>query len=523
MDRQEEQLTLWEYIYERKQIKKKVRLIELFAGIGAQAKALEILKVPFEHYKICEWAYNSYKAYNSIHIKDFKDYSEGKAKEELIERIKGTSTNYNDPLALKQLEKKPIEWLKSAYNNCEATHNLINIMEVHGDDLQIVDTKNYEYIMTYSFPCQDLSLAGKGKGMSVSQKEGGTRSGLLWEVERILDELYEESREREESTLPQVLLMENVPEVIGTKNIKDFKKWEEKLRKLGYTNYVEILNAKNYGIPQNRRRCFMISILGEYAYDFPRKFHLKYKLKDLLESNVPEKYYLSKKMLNCFLSDGTGNFPRKERFLQNLNRPNQDVGNAFTTLAGGRPTDNFVGEEPNDEIIKLGSYNPSGFASGVVVVPEGIAPAVLENHGTVTAIPIKNATKQGYLEAEEGDGVDISSRMETHRGTVQKGMAQTITTMGGENVGVVVKKNLRIRKLTPKECMRLMGFEDKDHKALIEIGLSDAAIYHCAGDSIVTTCLVSILWPLFGLEKSHLEIIEEYVKNHIIEKGEGEK
>ena len=209
-------------------------------------------------------------------------------------------------------------------------------------------------------------------------------------------------------------------------------------------------------------------------------------------------------------ADGTGNFPRKERFLQNLNRPNQDVGNAFTTLAGGRPTDNFVGEEPNDEIIKLGSYNPSGFASGVVVVPEGIAPAVLENHGTVTAIPIKNATKQGYLEAEEGDGVDISSRMETHRGTVQKGMAQTITTMGGENVGVVVKKNLRIRKLTPKECMRLMGFEDKDHKALIEIGLSDAAIYHCAGDSIVTTCLVSILWPLFGLEKSHLEIIEEY-------------
>ena len=91
--------------------------------------------------------------------------------------------------------------------------------------------------------------------------------------------------------------MENVPEVVGKNNIAHFKKWEEQLRKFGYSNYVEILNGKNYGIPQNRKRCFMISILGDYAYDFPCKIPLKYRLKDLLEKEVDEKYYLDDEAL----------------------------------------------------------------------------------------------------------------------------------------------------------------------------------------------------------------------------------
>ena len=92
--------------------------------------------------------------------------------------------------------------------------------------------------------------------------------------------------------------MENVPEVVGTNNISHFKKWEERLRQFGYSNYVEILNGKDYGIPQNRRRCYMVSILGEYAYDFPCKIPLKYRLKDLLEEKVDEKYYLDDETLD---------------------------------------------------------------------------------------------------------------------------------------------------------------------------------------------------------------------------------
>ena len=182
-----QQLNLFNFDKERKVITKPIRLIELFAGVGAQAKALEILGVPFEHWKICEWAVNSIKSYNAIHIKDHTDYSKNLSKEQLIEYLDGNiSTNYNEPCnVIKQSES----WLRDVYNNCIATHNLMNIMKVKGEDLQIVDTDKYEYIMTYSFPCQDLSLAGTRKGMAISQADGGTRSGLLWEVERILNEL----------------------------------------------------------------------------------------------------------------------------------------------------------------------------------------------------------------------------------------------------------------------------------------------------------------------------------------------
>ena len=133
--------------------------------------------------------------------------------------------------------------------------------------------------------------------MAVSQSEGGTRSGLLWEVERLLTELDRE-RERDCSThLPQLLIMENVPEVMGADNVKHFSQWLNRLESFGYSNFFQIINAKDFCIPQNRRRCFMISILGDYGYDFPIKHKLKYRLKDFLESNVDEKYYLSDKMI----------------------------------------------------------------------------------------------------------------------------------------------------------------------------------------------------------------------------------
>ncbi|MBS5369375.1 MAG: DNA (cytosine-5-)-methyltransferase [Coprobacillus cateniformis] len=207
-----EKISIYDIIYPKYKIKNEIRLIELFAGIGSQAKALERLKVKFAHYKVIEFDKYAIKSYNAIHGTNFK-----------------TS----------------------------------DITKTKASDLEIVNTDQYEYIMTYSFPCQDLSLAGKQRGMS---KGSGTRSGLLWEVERLLDECEE---------LPQILLMENVPEVIGQKNIEDFQKWQLKLESLGYSNYVQILNAKDYGIPQNRRRCFMISILGKYNYTFPKKNKIK--------------------------------------------------------------------------------------------------------------------------------------------------------------------------------------------------------------------------------------------------------
>lgn len=227
--------TIFDEMYPRFKIDKPIRLIELFAGIGSQAKALENLGANFEHYKVVEFDKYAVASYNAVH---------------------GTAFETQD------------------------------ITQIHAENLEIVERERYTYILTYSFPCQDLSIAGKRKGMA---KDSGTRSGLLWEVERILDECGGE--------LPQVLLMENVPQVIGKNNIDDFQQWVIKLEHLGYQNYCELLNAKDYGIPQNRERCFMVSLLGEYSYKFPQPQPLKLKLKDVLEKDVDEKYWLNSKQL----------------------------------------------------------------------------------------------------------------------------------------------------------------------------------------------------------------------------------
>ena len=224
-----ENLSIFDFDKKPLKIDKPIRLIELFAGIGSQAKALQRIGANFEHYRICEFDKYAIKSYNAIHGTDFA---------------------------------------------------ISDITNITASDLDIVDTEKYCYIMTYSFPCQDLSLAGNQKGMA---KGSNTRSGLLWEVERLLNECEE---------LPQILLMENVTQVHGKKNKEHFDEWIEFLESKGYSNYWQDLNAKNFGIPQNRNRTFMVSVLGDYIYEFPKEFPLELRLKDMLETEVDEKFYI---------------------------------------------------------------------------------------------------------------------------------------------------------------------------------------------------------------------------------------
>ena len=212
-----------------------------------------------------------------------------------------------------------------------------------------------------------------------------TRSGMLWEVERILKEC------KEINQLPDCLLMENVPQVHGKKNLADWEKWLNSLEELGYKNYWKDLIATDYGIPQTRKRTFMVSLLGDYSYTFPEPIPLEKKLKDLLEDNVDESFYLSDKQINDIQ-----HWNAYEKPLENMEKTDsKNISPTLTTRSGA-------------------------YAAGMILV--------------------KNATKQGYLEAEDGDGVDISSRMQYHRGTVQKDKTQTLSTKGGENNGVVVMK-----------------------------------------------------------------------------------
>lgn len=512
-------MSIFDIMYPKYKITKPIRLIECFAGYGSQALALKYLGVEFEHWRTCEWAVKSIQAYKDIHFTNEKELDIDATKEQFVECLYkfGISVNYNEPMTKEQISRLNEKQLKTIWNNIYQTHNLVNIQQVKGKDLEITDTDKYDYILTYSFPCQDLSLAGKGKGMS----DTSTRSGMLWEVERILSEC------KELGTMPQVLLMENVPQVHSQDNMPDFHKWQVRLEELGYKSYWQDLIATDYGIPQTRNRCFMISILGDYSYSFPQPIPLKLKLKDMLEDNVDEKYYLSDKMLDyCFgVNQKESKFPRGERFLQSLHQTNENnVANTITTNAGNRPTDNFIKVKKNTEnYIKWEEkgkiqMNCRAWKDDKIV-------ATL-NTGGETKILIKNATKQGYLEAKDGDGIDISSRMEYHRGNVQKDKIQTLTTSGGNDRGVVTLGNyspsnhnasrivdkehcsptvmenhgtitatqtsdLRIRKLTPRECFRLMGVKDEDFDK-VRNNQSDASLYHLAGDSIVVNVLMAI-------------------------------
>lgn len=182
-------MNIFDFLYPKYKISKPIKLIELFAGYGSQALSLKYIGVPFTHHKICEWAIPSIIAYCDLHITNKKEFCSDLTKEQIAYELYnyGVSIDYNKPATLDQLRRMPESKLRLTYNSILNTNNLVNIQKVKGRDLAF--DSDDEVIVCYSFPCQDLSLAGKGAGMS---KGSGTRSGLLWEVERILVE-----RERE--------------------------------------------------------------------------------------------------------------------------------------------------------------------------------------------------------------------------------------------------------------------------------------------------------------------------------------
>lgn len=291
-------------------------------------------------------------------------------------------------------------------------------------------------------------------------KGSGTRSGLLWEVERILLEL------KEKGELPQVLLMENVPDVIGNKNYADFMEWYSALEEMGYQSYYKILNAKNYGIPQNRERCFMVSILGKYSYQFPKGIELKNRLKDVLEDRVDEKYYLSQKIIETF----TRRNEKENGFHFDVNK--RDIAKTV-------PGDSVNLEQPNSK-TRRGR------------VGKGIAQTLTTscNQGVVENNRFFKQTLKTFNENDCEYGDSINGYNEKVDKT---GVCPTVTTRpeGFKTAIIAVDKNIRIRKLTPLECWRLMGFTDEDFKKAQQVN-SNSQLYKQAGNSIVKQVLMAI-------------------------------
>lgn len=225
---------------------RKLRVFEAFAGIGAQSTALKRLGIDYEVVGISEWFIDALHCYDMIHNDQTQKIQIPSREEQLNYLSQFTfSKDSMKEAKLNLLKQNEIEKLYVSNKRCK---NYGSITEIRGRDLPDMD------LLVYSFPCQDLSTGGNCKGMG---KNSGTRSGLLWEIERILNELNEENR------LPEYLLLENVTTITANSNIKDLNQWLDFLVSLGYENDECMkLNAVDFGVPQNRNRAFIVSHLG---------------------------------------------------------------------------------------------------------------------------------------------------------------------------------------------------------------------------------------------------------------------
>lgn len=376
--------------------KQMLKVITLFTGIGAQEAALKRLGLDFEMVGISEIDKYAIQSY---------------------EAINGPTRNYGNITQIEQLD--------------------------------------YADLWTYSSPCQDFSTAGKQQGLTYA--DGSlTRSGLLLHVERLLvDSVIRGDN-------PKFLLMENVKGLVSKKFKADFDRWLEKLEQLGYNNYWGVLNAKDYGIPQNHERVFVVSIrkdVDDRGYKFPSTIPLKLKLKDMLETVVDKKYYLSDEKVERFLQFGK----------------NKEVSNTLTSV------------QKDNKVIQIGNIvdtsNWDNPQRGRIYSPSGCSPALntCGGGGLEPKIVIGSTQKNAYIGSYENYSPCLTSAM----------------GMGGGQIPML-SDNIRIRKLTPRECWRLMGFTDIEFESAQLSGISNTQLYKQAGNSIVVNVLVAIFKELFN-------------------------
>ena len=382
-----------------------IKVLELFAGIGACSKALERLGIEHEIVDAVEIDKYAIKSFNVIHGTEFE-------------------------------EQDITKWDK---------------------DLEA------DLIMQGS-PCQDFSVAGKQAGGDVGS---GTRSSLMYETIRIVGKIR-----------PRYVVWENVKNLLSKKHKHNFDAYIETMKILGYNSYYEVLNAKDYGIPQNRERVFTVSIrkdIDKGIFTFPEKEPLKLRLKDMLEEQVDEKYYLSdvqiERIKTTTYNVGKTRIQEKDYCDTLCARDWKDpkciqVGNlqggkwdkinescrrvydgegispTVHTCQGGN-TEPKILEEPSIQVI--GNYMPSNHDASRIVNSDGLAPTVKENHGTVTAVAVEKEYERTPLKF-----------LNRNQKNIDGDYAFCVDSCNTGGVKEINGSNLRIRKLTPKECWRLM-------------------------------------------------------------------
>lgn len=355
-------------------------------------------------------------------------------------------------------------------------------------------------LFTYSSPCQDFSNAGKMQG---GEKGSGTRSSLLWECEKAI-----------RAKMPKYLLFENVASILSKRNVHIFNSWLNVLSGIGYTNYWQVLNAKDYGVPQSRRRVFCVSILnGTQPYYFPKAIETDLRVKDILEDNVDESYYLSDKYLERFYK--TGNVWKGMSGV--VGDPEQLAHTLTTNKGEGQKIAIKYQQQLEPRTDGCSNTLTSVQKDNLIIEPDkvvaalrGREPVVLgwthDSKGNVVdrhPVEISNTITSAKRDNTQNYVVEPTTIQRGH-GYNQGGEFKDVTpTITGSmwHFNNVLKLGYRIRKYTERECFRLMGVADIDSDKIRQV-VSKTQCYKLAGNSIVVDVLVAIFNQLFSENKT---------------------
>lgn len=313
-------------------------------------------------------------------------------------------------------------------------------------------------LLTFSFPCQDISLPGLQKGI----EKGKTRSGLVYEVIRLLNQA------KKDNQLPKYLIMENVKNLVGTKFIDKFKDLNKEFEDIGYNVYYQVINAKNCGVPQNRERVFGVYIRKDIDmknFSFPKPFDTGIRLKHVLEKEIDSKYYLSQKIQDRFiLTDKT--------FSKNI-------------IGTTKPSCRKIGQR---DVV----YNTEKIM-GTLVATDYKQPKQILLKKDNNCKQNRFLDVKGYFDIEKRiyNTENIYSTITTHP------KSKIITDVDIKSVPHIKNTNLSVRKLTPIESFRLMGLTKEDALACYNIGESDNILYKQAGNGLVSNCIILLLEHLY--------------------------
>jgi len=385
-------------------------------------------------------------------------------------------------------------WASLSYSMVNQCSESLNLRDVRTVNAETVRDRQVDLI-TYGFPCQDISIAGKQQGF-VNDSGESTRSGLFFEALRIIKELR-----------PRYAIAENVKALTSSKFKNEFATVLSSLEAAGYNNYWRVLNAKDYGIPQNRERVFIVSIrrdVDEGDFQFPDKEPLMLRLRDMLEpaESVDEKYYLSTERegvrrliaeletrYSLPVAARIGETPVICQVGNIVDNPNRDsqrgriydpsgLAPTLNTVGGGGLEAKIVidGLTRDTQKQKARVFNPSGLAASLIATDYKEPPQ----------ISVIGQLKGG----EKGRVVD------------RDGIGYTLTATDYKDPLKIAEPGnthtVRIRKLTPRECWRLMGFLDEEFDRVH--GISNSQLYKQAGNSIVVNVLSALLSQLFYKE-----------------------